>query len=122
MIKLSDAILLASTKMRTHKVRTAVTILLSGLLFALLVTASVVTTGVFHSVDNFRKDSLSSRYIVAVYETLDPDIAQRTLRDPALIAEAKSRYEQLVQAKSAEAKLLGINYNQASDQPPNVIL
>lgn len=118
MIKLSDAILLASTKMRTHKVRTAVTILLSGLLFALLVTASVVTTGVFHSVDNFRKDSLSSRYIVAVYETLDPDIAQRTLRDPALIAEAKSRYEQLVQAKSAEAKLLGINYNQASDQPP----
>lgn len=119
MIKLSDTTLLAFTKLRTRKIRTIITILLASLLFGVLVAASLVMTGVFRSVEAFREDGLTSRYIVSVFNAPgDPLALQKLLRDPKLIAQAKDRYEKLVDEKKAEATKLGITYNQASDQPP----
>ena len=118
MIKLADATLLALTKLRTRKIRTFVTILLASLLFGALVTTSLVVTGGLRSVDSFREDGLTSRYIVHVASVPSHDSFYHMLRDPQLLAEAKKRYEQLVAEKSAEAKRLGLPYNQASDQPP----
>lgn len=122
MIKLVDASLLAFTKLRTRKLRTAITVLLASLLFGALVTASLVMTGAFKSVDNFRKDGLTSRYIVNVYKPVAVNAVQRVVRDPTIINEAKKRYEQLVESKTAEAKRLDIPYAQSGDRPPYSVL
>lgn len=119
MIKIIDASLLAYTKLREHKVLTSLTILLASLLFGVLISASLVITGALKSVDNFRKDGLTSRYIVEVSNAPgDPLAFHKLLRDPQLLAAAKQRYANLVANKTAEAKRLGVGYNQASDQPP----
>lgn len=121
MIKLSDATLLAFTKLRTRKIRTIITVLLASLLFSVLVMASLIMTGAFKSIDSFRQDGLTSRYIVSVYKPISGSTVQYTLRDPEMVAEAKKRYEQLVENKAAEAKRLGITYTQASDRPPYAV-
>ncbi len=122
MIKLTDTTLLALTKLRAHKIRTMITVLLASLLFGLLVTASLVMTGAFRSVDAFRQDGLTSRYIVNVNKSLnDPNTLSKLLRNADLIAEAKKRYEVLVKEKTAEAKRLNLSYTQASDQPPYML-
>lgn len=118
MIKLTDTTLLAFTKLRTHKVRTIITIVLASLLFGILVAASLVMTGTFRSVNSFREDGLTSRYIVNVYPSPGSDTISKLRRDPQLIAEAKKRYENLVEEKKTEAEKLGLSYTQASDQPP----
>lgn len=118
MITLLDATRLAGTKLRTRKIRTVTTILLASLLFGVLVAASLVMAGAFRSIEDFREDGLTSRYIVQVIPTGDTSSAQSLRRDPRLIAEAKKRYEALVEEKKSEAERLGLSYNQASDQPP----
>ncbi|MEO7904225.1 MAG: hypothetical protein ABIR91_00355, partial [Candidatus Saccharimonadales bacterium] len=118
MIKFSDGAVLALTKLRTRPVRTIITILLASLLFGILVAASLIMTGALASVDSFRKDGLTSRYIVEVSKPIDTNILSATNKDPILIAKAKKQYEQLVEAKIAEAKRLGVSYSQASERPP----
>lgn len=118
MIKLRDATLLAYTKLRTRKLRTAVTILLASLLFGVLVASSLVINGTLTSVDQFRSDGLTSRHIVNVHKALTSSSAQHITRDPELISAAKKMYIELVEQKTAEAKRLGISYTQASDRPP----
>ena len=122
MIKITDATLLAFTKLRARKIRTIITILLASLLFGMLIAASLVMTGAFRSVDTFRQDGLTSRHIVNINKAInDPLVLSRLLRDPALIAEAKKRYETLVSEKTDGAKKLNVTYTQVSDQPPYVI-
>lgn len=120
MIKLGDVTLLAITKFRTYKIRTIATILLASLLFGVLVTSSLVMTGAFKSVADFRSDGLTSRYIVNVNKSFSANVVQQTLRDPQLIAEAKKRYTKIVEEKTAEAKKLGVSYSQTIDRPPYV--
>ncbi len=122
MIRVTDTTILAFTKLRARKIRTIITILLASLLFGMLIAASLVMTGAFRSVDTFRQDGLTSRHIVNVNKAInDPSVLSKLLRDPALIAEAKKRYETLVKEKTDEAKKLNITYTQASDQPPYTI-
>lgn len=118
MIKLTDTTILAFTKLRTRKFRTIVTVLLASMLFSILIAGSLVMTGALRSVDAFRNDGLTSRYIVGVYESMESDNIQDITRNPDLIAKAKAKYETLVAKKTAEAKRLDIPYTQASDQPP----
>lgn len=118
MIKLTDTALLAFTKLRSRKIRTIITVLLASLLFGVLIAASLVMTGAFRSVESFREDGLTSRYIVSVFPNSSSDNVSKWRRDPQLIAEAKKRYEKLVEDKTAAAKKLGLQYAQASDQPP----
>lgn len=118
MIKLSDVALLSLTKLHTRKIRTIITILLTSMLFGVLVMGSLVTNGVFRGVDSFKRNGLTGRYIVSVTKAFDSNAGATTSKDPALIAEAKKRYQQLVKAKTVEAKRLGIDYLQESDDPP----
>ena len=43
MLRLTDTLRLAGTKLRTRKIRTSITVVISGLLFALLTAALVLT-------------------------------------------------------------------------------
>ena len=119
MIKFTDTIVLACTKLRARKVRTIVTVTLASLLFGVLVAVSLLTTGAFKSITDFREDGLTSRYIVAVFSSgNEAGSTGEMRRDPELITEAKARYEALIDEKTAEAERLEIPYHQASDQPP----
>ena len=118
MIKIKDASVLAFAKLRTHKIRTLIVILLSSLLFSVLIISISVIQGAFNSVNNFRKGELTSRYIVSVSNApIDRSKGQDDFNDPVLIEKAKKRYAALVKEKTLEAKKLGIEYLQASDQP-----
>lgn len=119
MIKLADAVLLAFTKLRTKKLRTIITIVLAGLLFGVLVAASLMVNGLFSSVNAFRQEGLTSRYIVSVLnKPADVNGLYKIMRDPQMIAEAKQRYEDIVKRKTAEAKRLGLEYSHINDQLP----
>lgn len=119
MIKLTDACLLAFTKLRARKLRTGITILLASLLFGVVITASLVTNGLVASINSFRKEGLTSRYIVSVFNAPGKvDEFYNTIREPMLIAEAKQRYEALIKEKEAAAKQLNITYSHISDTPP----
>lgn len=121
MIKLTDASVLALTKLRTHKVRTLFTIIASGILFALLVAGSLVTTGILDSIKVFTKNTLNDRYIVQVNKAFDPTTIPALMRSKTLISRAKEIHTQTIEAKKTEAKKLGIIYDSASEPLPYVI-
>lgn len=121
MIKLTDASVLALTKLRTHKVRTLLTILASGILFTLLVAGSLVTTGVLNSIETFTNNTLNDRYIVQVNKAFDPTTIPTLMRNKTLISRAKEIHIQTIEAKKAEAKKLGISYEPASEPLPYII-
>ena len=64
MIRLTDAYVLARTKLRVHKIRTWVAISVSGALFELLVTIIIVSSGIFASIKSFSEDGYSSRFLL----------------------------------------------------------
>ena len=115
MIRLADAALLASTKLRTRKVRTIVTATLASLLFAGLVAAFTIVSGVIGSYTDYSKNSLAERYITQV-AWLNNSV-QANYESPELIAKAKARNIQIVADKKIDAKRLGIVYDPIADQP-----
>ncbi len=90
MIRLADIVLLTYTKLRARKIRTFITVLLASMLFGVLISASLIANGLFRGIDSFRKEGLTSRYIVSVTNApSNVDGFYKTIRDPNLIAEAK---------------------------------
>ncbi len=119
MNKLAKIYQLALAKLHTHKACSlAVVMFISGL-FGILIISSMVANGLLNNIESLHKNSLNDQHIVSVIKApSDTFEMQRIMRDPALIADAKQRYQSLVERKISEAKKLGIEYNQASDQPP----
>lgn len=119
MIRLSDAAILAYTKLRTRKIRTAITVGVSGLLFSLLVFVLVVYSGVEQSIDNFSQEGLGKRYIVAASDgsiyNADPT---KLYGDKDIIARANVIYKETIEAKKKEAKRLNIMYDPEIEIPP----
>ena len=114
MIRITDAAVLAVTKLRTRKVRTIVTVVTASLLFGILVFAIFVSGGVLGSAKNFTTGGLSDRYIVRAqyFDSLSvPD-------SPDIKARATEIYNKLVADKKAEAKRLGIEYDPTSEIKP----
>ncbi|HEX7484100.1 MAG TPA: hypothetical protein VF281_03020, partial [Candidatus Saccharimonadales bacterium] len=114
MIRISDAAILAVTKLRTRKIRTTVTIITASLLFGILTFAIFVAGGVFDSATRFTTGGLSDRYIVRAqsFDSLAiPD-------SPDVKVRATEIYNKLVADKKAEAKRLGIDYDAATETKP----
>lgn len=61
-----DIFILASTKLRSHKIRTGLTVGIAGILFGLIVTAVVIMQGTLSSIDKFSAAGLNNRVVVAV--------------------------------------------------------
>lgn len=113
MIRFRDTATLALTKLRTRKVRLAITVVISGLLFTALVAASMIARGSFTSIDTFGKEGLGDRYIVSGTDT-NPNYYS-VFQDPKLLERAKVIQADTVAKKKAEAKRLGIPYDAASE-------
>jgi hypothetical protein len=118
MIRLSDALILAGTKLRTHRVRTTITIVLSSLLFAALIAAVIMAQGVTKSITAFNNEGLNNRYIVSA--RADSPFVGNVLGSSSVITLAKQKGKDLIIAKQTEAKKLGIDYNANNEVPATI--
>ena len=117
MIQLTDALVLASTKLRARKVRTIFTIVIAGLLFGLVASIVFISDGALQSTERMMSKSMTGRYIVSGSPMVFSNVGDAST-DPALIERALAEYKQLVADKKAEAKRLGIEYDAARDPSP----
>lgn len=109
MIGLRDTFTLAFTKLRIRRVRLSVTIIISGLLFSLLVFASLTAHGLVHSLKEFMGQGLLNRYVLVVQ-----GYNVRHEIDPVVIAKVKTLEKAQIEAKKTEAKRLKLEYDPAA--------
>lgn len=119
MIRLTDAFTVAATKLRTHRVRTAIIVTVAGLLFGVIIFAILVVQGVIDSVEQFSTEGLNSRTLVmvsnnrpsALYNVYDHR------NDPLFIAEVEKAQANLVARKTAAAKKYSVAYDAVAEDP-----
>lgn len=114
MIRLTDAMTLALTKLRTRKLRTIVTIIIASLLFSGLALAVFIAGGVLTSAKQFTTGNLSERFITNVGFQGDMGLYS----NPDVQARANQLYSQVVAEKKGAAKELGIEYDPNSEPKP----
>lgn len=119
MIRFSDALVLAHTKLRTHKIRTGIVIAVSGLSFGLIAAFIIVAQGVFDSVDRFSDEGLNNRTIVSVSRfSQNANYSEYDHKsDPEFIAEVEAEHKAMVTNKQAAAKKYNVFYNALSMDP-----
>lgn len=121
MIRLIDALTLATTKLRSHKVRTAITVAIAGPMFGLILAVVLVMQGVFDSVERFSSEGLNNRTLVTVSHYANEAYnAYEHKDDAAFIAEIEKAQADLVARKTAAAKKYNISYNAATEDPSPV--
>lgn len=113
MMRLTDATKLATTKLRTRKVRLVVTIVIAGLMFSTLAATSMVGRGIFDSLSSFNREAFGDRYIVSAQ---DHNSYQSLLTKPEIVERTIAIQKDMVARKTAEAKRLGITYD-AKNEP-----
>lgn len=118
MIHPYDAYILARTKFRTRRVRTSITVVVSGLLFGILCFALFVVGGVTRSVAVMSEKSMAGRYIVSGYQSVDFSTMDTGWENPELIKKASDMHTQLVADKTREAKRIGVDYDPKSESLP----
>lgn len=114
MIKISDTLLLASTKLKVRKIRLGITIIICSLLFAILSFAATTISGVTNSFKSFGKEGYGGRFLVQALPITYPPFGN----DPATIASMETQQRDLVAQKKATAKKLGLQYDEITD--PNL--
>jgi len=117
MIRFLDATTLAYTKLRTHKVRTGITVGIAGILFGLILAIVFITQGVFDSIGRFSNEGLNDRAIVSVTHITRAYPVYEHLEDPAFISLVEAKYQQVVDKKAAVAKKYGVAYDPERDTP-----
>lgn len=114
MINPRGALKLAITKLRTRKVRLALTVGITSLLFGVLFFAVPIAKGTFDSIERFGKEGLGKRYITQA--TLP---AQGMVVDSEEILErADELYLDELDQKKAAAKKLGIPFDAKAESSP----
>lgn len=101
-----DVLVLARTKMRTHKVRTGLTVGIAGILFGVIIAAAVVVQGYTDSINRFSRTGLSSRFILALQSSDIPgtDLYENA-QNSKFIAEVETAYsDELKRVKTISAK------------------
>ena len=114
MIHIRDSLLLASTKLRNRRLRLSVTVLVSGLLFIGLAYASFILNGATSSIEKFSEEGFGKRYLISVTPAGFPD-DYAVLSSPEVLNAARSADKTLIASKKAEAKRLGLEYNESTE-------
>ncbi|MGH7218669.1 MAG: FtsX-like permease family protein [Candidatus Microsaccharimonas sp.] len=117
MIRLRDALTLAHTKLRTHKIRTGITVGIAGILFGVILSGVIIAQGVFTSIESFSKEGLNDRSILAVGRVNNPFNVYQNLENDQFIAEVEAEHARIVAAKTAAAKKHAIPYNSTAEDP-----
>lgn len=117
MIRFLDAATLAYTKLRTHKIRTGITVGVAGILFGLILAIVFVTQGVFDSLARFSNEGLNDRAIVSVMHITPAYPVYEHMEDPEFIALVEAKHRQIVNTKTTAAKEHGVEYIPERDDP-----
>lgn len=115
MIRLTDAALLAYTKLRARKLRLIVTVVISSLLFGVLALSSFVVRGIVSSVDSFSEEGFGKRYLVSADPS--PDSGGNLLNNKEILDRAVVLHKEHIARKKIEAKRLGIEYDSTTERP-----
>ena len=113
MLRITDSLRLAGTKLRVRRIRLSITVVVSGLLFAALLAGLTMLMGAQRSVEEFDRGSLNSRYLVA-QTAIRPNNIEFTSN---LTARAEAERTQLIKDKQALAARLGLPYDPKSEPP-----
>ena len=113
MLRITDSLRLAGTKLRVRRIRLAITVVVSGLLFAALLAGLTILMGAQRSVEEFDRGSLNSRYLVA-QTAIRPNNIEFTSN---LTARAEAERTQMIKDKQALAARLGLPYDPKSEPP-----
>lgn len=108
MIRLSDASILALTKLRTRRIRLTITVVISSLLLAVLSLGLTVSAGIFKSIDDFSHQGLNDRYLVGVAASENTTDLEK---NESVIARANQLRAEQIAAKVTLAKKLGVEYD-----------
>ncbi len=115
MIRLSDTLILALAKLRTRRVRTAITVTTAGLLFGGMIATLSVVQGTIKSVEEFSQAGFGSRYIVSG----TPMPANNGLmQDKQVQARAVQINDGIIADKVKQAKKMGATYDAKSEPQP----
>ena len=112
MIRPLAATKLAYTKLKTRRLRLAISLIIVSLLFSVLIVGVIVQAGFFASLNRFSSEGLAGQYIVA--GNGGPMVWNEVSGLPqslTLVERAESLQDQLVKQKTAKAKELGLEYN-----------
>ena len=74
MIRLSYALKLARTKLKTKRLLLVITIAVSALLFGVIVASMVIVTGVSRSADSYLRTALDGKYLVSVSPVIPNEV------------------------------------------------
>ena len=110
MIRLSDGMLLARTKLRTRRIRLTILIVTMSLLFSGLVMVANIGSGTISSLRSFGKEGYGNRYLVR-----SNPVTYQPYDNKKAIELAKPKQEALIAQKTALAKKLGITYDPKTD-------
>jgi hypothetical protein len=119
-----DALVLARTKLRTHRVRTGITVVAAGLLFGLIIAALFFVQGIFTSVDKYSGVGLNNRVLLTIGhfpQSMAFD-AYNHLNDEAFINEVETIHKEEVARKTAAAKKYSVPYDAALEDPSPVVI
>lgn len=111
MLRITDSLRLAGTKLRVRRIRLSITVVVSGLLFAALLAGLTMLMGAQRSVEEFDRGSLNSRYLVA-QTAIRPNNIEFTSN---LTARAEAERTQMIKDKQALAARLGLPYDPKSE-------
>ena len=113
MLRITDSLRLAGTKLRVRRIRLSITVVVSGLLFAALLAGLTMLMGAQRSIEEFDRGSLNNRYLVA-QTAIRPNNIEFT---PNLTARAEAERTQMIKDKQALAARLGLPYDPKSEPP-----
>lgn len=112
-MRISDATLLAYTKLRARKVRLIVTVVISSLLFGALALSSFVVRGIVASTESFAEEGFGKRYLLSA----DPSFVSRNwAEDKTVLDRAIVLQKDQIARKKVEAKRLGIDYDSTQER------
>lgn len=118
MIRFVDSVILAHTKLRTHKVRTGLTLGVAGILFGLILAVILVVQGAFDSVAWFDKEGLADRSVVNISKWNNTWYSPyEHASDEDFVAEVKEVHAAYVAKKTAAAKKFNIPYDPTREDP-----
>lgn len=122
MMRIFDAITLAATKLRMHRIRTGITVGVAGVLFGVLLAVTLVSEGMFRSIDSFNKAGLGSRYILMIHGMDNSWGVYEYAEDPGFVTLVEKEQAALTTRKQAAAKKYNVEYDAKVEDPPLVVV
>ncbi len=118
MINLKNALVLAGTKLKTRKIRLAVTIIISSLMFGVLTVGVITFAGFTNSVERFSEEGLNNRFFAQLSTYAVGNINGMPIQEyysyfekPEAMERARQIANDMVEARAKRAKELGLDFD-----------